>query len=237
MVIARRILWLACLVAGMPGVAPCQAGGSSADTLAGAESRLSLGMRLGMAGANLSMNNLTYTPPRLAPIAGVYAEVSLNQRLSLVLDVLYTEYGGNGVNPLFFYGRDSLSFGKLTGVDIRTMAVEVPLQMKLRFASAGVAVPYVSVGASGAWAFSTTSNNTVVRSDTTQQFGLNMDSEIHRFHVAALGALGVEIRGAHLTWSVEGFYRLGVSEFDRSSVAGTSGYSANAAGVKFGFVL
>ncbi len=236
MVRASRILGLAWLVASISGVAKGQASNANADTPADAGSAWSAGLRLGMAGANLSSNNLSSTPPRLAPIAGVFIEARMGRRLSLVLDVLYTEHGGNGVNPLLFYGRDSLVFGKLTAVDIRSQAVEVPLQLKLRLASSGSVVPYVSFGGSGAWFFGTTSNNTVVLRDTTRQFGLNMNSEIHRFDVAALAALGAEIRGPRARWSVEGFYRYGLTEFDYTGTAGVAGYSANAAGVKFGFV-
>ncbi len=234
MACARRILGLASLIAGISGVALCQAGNASADAPADEASRLSVGLRLGVAGANLSLASSTL--PRIAPIAGVFVESRVSPRLSLVLDVLYTEYGGNGVNPLPFYGTDSLTLGKLTAVAIRSQAVEVPLQLKLRLARSGPIAPYVSFGGSAAWFFATTSNNTVVAGDTTRQFGLNMNSEIHRFDVAALAALGAEIRSTRMRWSVEAFYRYGLTEFDRTSTPGVAGYSANAAGVKFGFV-
>src|SRR5687767_429997 len=78
------------------------------DTLLGVRTGFSFGVRLGTSVAKLVSKQEATTQGRIAPAAGIYTEARWGRWLSLVVDVMYNEYGGNGVNPVPMYGKDSL---------------------------------------------------------------------------------------------------------------------------------
>lgn len=205
------------------------------DSLVGVRSGYSFGIRVGTGVAKLVSDQEGSTQGRIAPAAGIYAEARFGRLVSLVLDVLYAEYGGNGVNPVPLYGGDSLSGHKVERANLLAQAIEVPLQLKLRPSLSTPIVPYVSFGASKAWFLGTTSNNYIRRDSTLREVGLNMDPVVHPYDWAGLGAVGLEVRGARVRWSVEVFSRFGFTSFNRPQVTGMSSYSASATGLKVGF--
>jgi len=205
------------------------------DSLVGVRAGVSLGLRAGTAVAKLVSDQESSTQGRIAPTGGIYVEARFSRLMSLVLDVLYTEYGGNGVNPLPLYGRDSLGGHKIERMNLQTRAIEVPLQFKLRPSLSSPIVPYVSFGASRTWFLGTTSDNFLRSDSSVVEVGVKMDRVVHRYDFAGLGAVGIEVRGTHLRWSVEVFSRFGLTDFNRPQLAGTTVYSASATGVKVGF--
>lgn len=205
------------------------------DTLVGVRSGISFGMRGGVAIAKLVSDQEGTTQGRIAPTGGIFAEARFGRLITLVLDVLYTEYGGNGVNPLPWYGGDSLGGYKVERMNLQTQSIEVPLQLKLRPSLSSPIVPYVAFGASRTWFLGTVSDNFVKRDSAVVEVGVNMDPVVHRYDFAGLGAVGLEVRGTRLRWSVEVFSRFGMTDFNRPQVRGMTGYTASATGVKVGF--
>lgn len=205
------------------------------DTLVGVRSGVSFGLRGGIGVAKLVSDQEGTTQGRIAPTGGIYAEARFGRLISLVLDVLYTEYGGNGVNPVTLYGGDSIGGYKVERMNLQTQSIEVPLQLKLRPSLSSPIVPYVSIGASRTWFLGSVSDNYLKRDSTLVEIGVNMDPVVHRNDFAGLGAVGLEVRGTRLRWSVEVFSRFGLTDFNRPRVAGMTGYTASATGVKVGF--
>lgn len=206
------------------------------DTLLGLRAGISFGVRTGTAVAKLVSDQEGTSQGRIAPMGGIYTEARFGRFMTLVLDVLYTEYGGNGVNPASMYGRDSISGNKVERMNLQTQAIEVPLQLKLRPSLSTPIVPYVALGGSTTWFLGTVSDNYLRRSDSSLvEIGVNMDQVVHKSDYAGLGAVGIEIRGTKLRWSVEVFSRFGLTDFNRPQVAGMAGYTASATGVKVGF--
>jgi hypothetical protein len=207
------------------------------DTLVGVASGISFGVRTGVAVAKLSSDQESTTQGRIAPTAGIYLEARLGRLMTLVMDALYTEYGGNEVNPVGFYGKDSIAGHKVERTNLQAQAIEVPLQLKLRPSLSSPIVPYVSLGASRTWFLGTVSDNYVTSDDPdarTLEVGVNMDRVVHKTDFAGLGAVGIEVRGTRLRWSVEVFSRFGLTDFNKPQVAGMNGYTAGATGVKVG---
>jgi hypothetical protein len=195
---------------------------------------MNYGLRMGSAVAKLVSEQEATTQGRIVPAAGIFAESRFNRWLSIVVDVLYAEYGGNGANPMTVYGNDSLAGNKLERVNIRSQGVEVPLQLKLRPPLSLPIAPYVSVGASKAFFLGATSDNFVRKDSSIVEVGLDMTPVVHMSDYAGLGAIGIEVQGARLRWSVEVFARFGLSDFNQPRLAGMTGYAASATGVKVG---
>lgn len=206
------------------------------DTLIGVASGLSYGLRTGVAVAKLTSDQESTTQGRIAPTVGGYLEARLGRLMTFVMDVLYTEYGGNEVNPVGLYGKDSVAGHKVERMNLQAQAIEVPLQLKLRPSLASPIVPYVSLGASRTWFVGTISDNYVTGDGDsgTLEVGVNMNRVVHKADFAGLGAVGLEVRGTRLRWSVEVFSRFGLTDFNRPQVAGMNGYTAGATGVKVG---
>ena len=205
------------------------------DSLVGLRPGISLGLRTGTAVAKLVSDQESATQGRITPVGGIYAEARFGRMVSLVLDVLYTEYGGSGVDPLPLYGGDMLVGHKVERTNLQTQAIEVPLQLKLRPSLSSPIVPYVSFGVSKTWFLVTTSDNFIRSDSSVAEVGVNMNQVVHKYDYAGLGAVGIEVRGTHIRWSVELFSRFGLTDFNRPQVAGTTAYSASATGVKVGF--
>ena len=200
----------------------------------GLRTDFTVGIRTGAAVAKLMSDQDAPSQGRIAPTIGLYGEARFSPVLSLVADVLYTEYGGDAVNPIPMYGADSLTGYKIERVNLQTRAIEVPLQLKVRPSLGGQIMPYVTVGASRSWFLGTTSDNFVRKDSTVREIGLNMDPVIQPYDWAGLGGIGLEARGRRVRWSVEIYARFGVTDFNRPRVAGMTSYTATATGVKVG---
>ncbi|MGE0078765.1 MAG: outer membrane beta-barrel protein [Bacteroidales bacterium] len=204
---------------------------------------LSFGIRAGISESVLTMDNQPTTYYRISPIVGGYVQYRVLPWVSVSLDAIYTQYGGNGVSPLFFYSPDSPVLDNLGKTDFFIHSCEVPIAVKVGLPNFSSSVrPFLSIGASAAFFFQANAINYFIvdnGSDFPYYYKANdvVTSRVKTFDMSFIPGTGVEFIGERFSYSIEIFYRMGLSSLNETSKTYIPDYKANAFGVKIGIGL
>lgn len=203
----------------------------------------SFGIKAGYSAPVLAFENQPATTARLAPVIGGFAQYRFLPWVAASLEVVYTQYGGNNISPLLIYSPDSPILTNLGKTDLSIHTVEIPLTAKIGLPGlAGNIKPFLSVGGSVAFFLQANANNYfTVDNGSGFPFLYNANnivtSRINGYDFSCLSGTGVDFQGDKLNFSIEIFYRIGLTNLNVNNKAYAPDFSANAFGVKIGIGL
>lgn len=217
-------------------------GGQS--VLAQNESSLVVGARVGFASNHLAVSGQARTLPTISPVVGGFAQYQLSQWLSVSADLLYTQYGGNNVNPRWIYSASSplITSGSIDQLRIRTHTVELPIAAKVGLPGmTGGAKPFLSIGCAMAYniqASAIIENYTAIGSGTIlTTYSDDVTSAYNQFEFALCPGAGVDFNANGYTFSLEVYYRMGMNYANKNQRNSLPNFTANAIGFKVGVGL
>jgi hypothetical protein len=223
-------------------IASGSAAGQGAPAASSRPGLLSFGTRFGGAFTELARDYQAPTRAQFAPVAGLFLEAHLTPFFSVSVDALYAEYGGKAVSPEPLYGTVHPALKNLRQMNLGIRALEFPVQAKFSASSVGGnVIPYVSAGASLAKFLTTRSYNYrqvqwggLTSPRIVSLVEVDMSDAMQSTDMAGLIATGLDVHSRQLSWSVEAYYRMGLSEVNKLRVLGETGYTSNAVGIKIG---
>lgn len=204
---------------------------------------LSYGVRAGFSQSVLTVDNQPTTYYRLSPIFGGYVQYRVLPWVAVSLDAVYTQYGGNSVSPLFIYSPDSPVLEDLGKTDLFIHSFEIPISAKVGLPNfSGSVKPFLSIGASAAFFFQANAVNYFVKDNGSgfpYYYKANdvVTSRIKAFDMSFISGTGVEFEGDKFKYSIEIFYRMGISKLNETPKTYVPDFKANAFGVKIGVGL
>lgn len=206
---------------------------------------LSYGVRAGFSAPVLAVDNQPATYSRLAPVVGCFAQYRFLPWVAALVEVDYTQFGGNNIPPTFLYSPDSPMFadGKLQKTDLSIHSIEIPVLAKLGLPGmTGNVRPYLSIGGSAAFFLQANANNYFTESNGVNypvlyQANNVVTSRIKSYDFACMSSTGVDFQGDKFNFSVEIYYRMGLTNLNTSTKTYAPDYRANAFGVKIGIGL
>lgn len=204
---------------------------------------LSFGIRAGISESVLAIDYQPTTYYRVSPIIGGFVQYRVQPWITVSFDAVYTQYGGNGVSPLFIYSPDSPTLDHLGKMDLFIHSCEVPIAVKVGLPNfSGSVRPFLSIGASAAFFFQANAVNYFVvdnGSDYPYYYKANdvVTSRVKAYDMSFIPGTGVEFIGERISYSIEIFYRMGLSNLNETSKTYVPDYRANAFGVKIGIGL
>jgi hypothetical protein len=204
---------------------------------------LKVGVRAGYAFPVLTIDYQPYTNHLAAPVAGAYVQLNVMSWLGASFDVLYTQYGGNQINPLWIYSPESAALDNLQNSKLVIHSLEFPLAVRLGLPNWTESVsPFISLGGSMAifmqariknYYLDGTYSFQPIYSEATEL----VTSAINNFDFAFIPAMGVEFNSSPLSFTLELYYRLGLSDVNNYKTFYSPDFGANAFGIKIGIGL
>jgi hypothetical protein len=204
---------------------------------------LKVGVRTGFALPVLTIDHQPYTNHLAAPVAGGYVQLNVMSWVAASFDVLYTQYGGNQINPLWIYSPESPALDNLQNSKLVIHSLEFPLAVKVGLPNWAESVsPYISLGGSMAFFMQARIRNYYldgtysyqpIYSESTEL----VSSAINNFDFAFIPAIGVEFNSSPLSFTLEFYYRLGLSDVNNYKTLYSTDFGANAFGIKIGVGL
>lgn len=208
----------------------------------GSGMNLSVGARTGFAFSALTIDRQPFTKNLAAPIAGGYVQLNFMPWLAASLDVLYTQYGGNQINPLWIYSPQSTALQYLQNSLLVIHSVELPLAVKIGLPNWSESVsPFISLG--GSMAFFTQARIKNYYLDDSYSIPVYYESTelvtsaINNFDYALIPGMGIEFNTTSLIFTLEFYYRIGLSAVNNYKTSYSSDFGANAFGIKIGLGL
>ena len=208
------------------------------------ESSLVVGARVGFASNHLAVSGQARTLPTISPVVGGFAQYQLSQWLSVSADLLYTQYGGNSVNPSWVYSSSSplIVSGAVNHLTIKSHTLEVPIAAKLGLPGMNGAVrPFLAVGCAMAYNIQT---NAVIESykiigvtPMLNTYTDDVSSAFNQFTAAFTPGAGIDFSAAGYAISMEVYYRMGLINANKNHRSSTPNFTTNAFGFKVGIGL
>lgn len=211
-----------------------------AQSESGSGINLNVGIRTGIALPALTINYQPSTNLFVAPVAGGYLQVRFMSWIAVSADVLYTQYGGSQINPLWIYSPQSPALMDLQNSQLEIHSVEFPLAVKIGLPNWTESVsPFISIGGSMAIFTQARINNQYLDGSFPIQPVYSQSTElvssaINNFDYALLPAMGVDFNTESLSFSLEFYYRLGLSAVNSYKTSYSPDFGANAFGIKIG---
>lgn len=208
------------------------------------ESALVVGARVGFSSSHFAVSGQPRTTPTINPVGGAFAQFQLFQWLSVSADLLYTQYGGNNVNPRWIYSASSplITSGSIDQLRIRTHTVELPIAAKVGLpGTTGGTKPFLSIGCAMAYniqANAIIENYTAIGSGTIlTTYSDDVTSAYNQFEFALCPGAGVDFNANGYTFSLEVYYRMGMNYANKNQRNSLPNFTANAIGFKVGVGL
>lgn len=204
---------------------------------------LSFGARGGFSLPVLTTDYQPATQYRLAPVAGGFIQAKLQSWLAVTCDILYTQYGGNNINPYTIYYPGSTYLDDLDYLNLKMDCIEVPVALKLGLPNfTGSVSPFLSVGGAVAFCIQASSHN-YYHHEIIDNYPILysatdvVTSSVNTANYSFLIGTGVDFQGDQLNFSFEIYYRIGLSYINYNQRTYSPDYRANAFGVKVGIGL
>ena len=201
---------------------------------------INAGIRAGITLPALTIDYQPYTNLLVAPVAGGYFQVKFLPWMAVSIDVLYTQYGGNQIDPLWIYAPQSPALIDLQSSQLVIHSVEFPLAVKIGLPNWTESVsPFFSIGGSMAIFTQARIYNQYlddsfsiqpIRSQSTEL----VSSAINSYDYALLPGMGVDFNTESFSFTLELFYRLGLSAVNSYKNLYSTDFGASAFGVKIG---
>ena len=204
---------------------------------------LSYGIRAGYSYSSLAVNKQAATASCSAPIIGGFVQYRVLPWVAASVEVAYTQFGGNSISPLFLYNPDSPILINLDKTNLKINSIEIPISAKILLPGMqGAIKPYLLVGASAAFFLQADANNYyLVDNGTDLEFQYNANnvvtSKINKYDFSYITGTGVDFQGDKYNFSIEVFYRIGLTNLNANTKTYAPDFRANAFGVKIGIGL
>jgi hypothetical protein len=201
---------------------------------------LTYGVRAGMANPVLTWDYQPSTLNRFSPIIGGFVQYQFLPWISASFDILYTQYGGNSYNPLSLYPQTSPLLTNLQFSNLKINTLETPIQAKFGIPSLdGPIKPYASLGCSFAFFLKAKSYNYYLNTLTTSNpiwysATDNVTSSLKAYDFSGISAVGIDFANENINFSVELFYRLGLTQINANKKNYAPEYRISTIGLKFG---
>lgn len=204
---------------------------------------LSFGIRAGFSSPALAVNNQPATASCSSPIIGGFAQYRVLPWVAASFEVVYTQYGGTSISPLFIYTPDSPILDNLEKTDLKIHSIEIPITAKIGVPGMqGDIKPFFSIGASAAFFLQADANNYYLENNGTDlafQYNANnvVTSRINGYDFSCMTGTGMDFQGDKYNFSIEIFYRIGLTNLNANTKTYAPDFRANAFGVKIGIGL
>lgn len=204
---------------------------------------LSFGIRAGYLSSVLTVDYQPNTNTRIAPTIGGFAQYSVLPWVAASLEVGYTQYGGNNISPLLIYSPDSPILTHLEKTDLSFHTIEIPLTFKVGLPDMrGAVKPFLSVGVAAAFFLQANATNYFLEDNGIGLPFYNnanniVTSRIKGSDFSCISGTGIDFQGEKLNFSIEIYYRIGLTNLNVNSKTYAPDFRANAFGVKIGIGL
>jgi len=204
------------------------------------EKLLSYGVRVGFSLPVLTIDYQPATQYRLAPVAGIYIQARFLPWVAVSCDMLYTQYGGNNIDPTTIYTPVSPILDNLYNTNLRIHSIEIPIGVKLGLPDlTGNIKPFVSLGGSLAFSLQAYANNyfyneVIPNYPILQSSRDIVTSAVNAVDYSFMTSTGVDFQAAKLNFCFEVYYRLGLRYINYNQKTYAPDYRANAFGLKIG---
>ena len=235
--LAQRVLILCCVTILFTGA------NLPAQNSQGGTNPLSFGIRAGFSAPVITVDNQPASINRIAPVVGGFAQYRVLPWVAASIEVLYTQYGGNNISPLFIYSPDSPILNNLVKTDLNIHSIEIPVLAKIGIPGmSGAVKPYLSVGGSAAFFLQADATNYFLVNNGVNLPILNsanniVTSRINGYDFSGIAGTGVDFQGDKYNFSIEIYYRIGLSDLNANVNAYAPSYRTNAFGLKIGIGL
>lgn len=206
---------------------------------------LSYGVRLGLSESALTFDNQPTSFQNFAPVIGGFAQYSVLPWVAASVEVVYTQHGGNNLNPLLLYSPNSSVFdnGYLRQTDLKIHCLEIPISAKVGLPDfSGPVKPFLSAGFSLAFNIKANAKNYFIDDNNTSlpyyyTANDNVTSKVKAATMSFITGAGVQFNGSQFNCSIEVFYKIGMTDINVESKTYAPDFRANAFGVKVGIGL
>lgn len=204
---------------------------------------LTYGVRAGLSQSVLTIDNQPSSYYRISPIIGGFAQYRVLPWVAASVELLYTQYGGNGISPLLIYTPDSPVLINLGKTDLFIHSIDLPISAKVSLPDfSGSIKPFVSAGALFTYNTQANAKNYFVANNGSSFpyiYSANdiVTSRIKRSNFSFITSVGAEFTGSKFNYSIELYYRIGLSDLNQISRTYAPDFRANAFGIKIGMGL
>lgn len=204
---------------------------------------LTFGVRAGFSQSVLTIDNQPSSYYRISPIVGGFVQYRVLPWVAASVELLYTQYGGNGISPLLIYTPDSPVLNNLGKTDLFIHSIDLPVSAKFSLPDfSGSIKPFVSAGAIFTYNTQANAINYFVENNGSSFpyiYSANdiVTSRVKSNNFSFITGVGAEFIGNKFNFSFELYYRIGLTDLNQIARTYAPNYRANAFGVKIGIGL
>lgn len=202
------------------------------------------GVKLGLSESTLTLDNQPNTYSNFAPVIGGFAQYSVLPWVAASAEVVYTQYGGNSINPLLIYSRNSSIFNNgLAQTNLKVHCLEIPISAKVSLPDfSGSVKPFLSAGLSLAFNMKANAKNYFLENNNTNfpfyySANDNVTSRVKAATMSFITGAGVQFNGSQFNYTIEVFYKVGMTDINVEPKTYAPNFRANSFGLKIGVGL